>query len=535
MSFLGELFIILLDLSYGATWIAFAVFLLRAVLKKSPIAQRLFLWLFVAIRLILPFYLPFNFISIVPNLTVVPLNITETEVPAIDTGLKAVNSIVNPIIEKNFTPVPGDNVNPMQVVITVGIVVWLVGVAAMLLYAVISWLMLRLRIKEATLLKENIFICDRIATPFVAGLLKPKIYLPSNLSNSDIECVTAHEKSHMKRGDHLWKLFGYLLLCIYWFNPVMWLAYKFFCKDIELACDAKAIKNTTPLYRKFYAQKLVAFSSKKQNVFACPLAFCETAVESRVKSVLNYKKPKLFFALVGVVICFSMSLVSFSANSAFTKYQNYSGDVSDELAVFIEKTLIERSHFREREGVEWFADFKVLDVKENNGATTVYLLARTYSYELKNGVVMIESSGVIYGEAAITVTKDAAGYELVELWTSGDGEMLWPSIKEKFPSYLWNYIMYNSGTHASELTKSCELQAQQKFLGKSAEECFVNDENEAVEIAKKICECQYDSVSAEYSQWGEQYHVEFLKNDAESPVARVWVSENGIASIMYWD
>lgn len=535
MSFLGELFIILLDLSYGATWIAFAVFLLRAVLKKAPVAQRLFLWLFVALRLMLPFYMPFNFISIVPNLTLVPLNITETEVPAVDTGIKAVNSIVNPIIEKNFTPVAGDSVKPMQVVIAVAIVVWLAGAFAMLFYALVSWLVLRSKVKEATPLKENIFICDRIATPFVAGLFKPKIYLPSNLSNSDTECVTAHEKSHVRRGDHLWKLFAYLLLCVYWFNPVMWVVYKSFCKDVELACDAKAIKNTTPLYRKFYAQKLVAFSTKKQNVFACPLAFCETAVESRVKSVLNYKKPKLFFALIGTILCFSMSLVSFSANSAFTKYQNYSATIGDELAVFVEKTLIERSHYREYEGEKWFADFKVLDVKESNDSTTLYLLATTQSYELNNGVVMTGGSGVIYGETVITVTKDETGYKLVELWTSDDGEALWPSIKEKFPSYLWNYINYNSGTHARELQESCELQAQQWFLGNSAEECFVNNETEAVEIAKKICECPYDDVSVEDSQWLERYKVEFLKTNAEFPVASVWISENGVASIHYWD
>lgn len=539
---LEEQLILIMDLSYAASWIVLAVVILRWLMQKAPKSQRLFMWLFVALRLVSQYYLPSSKLSIVPNLGVVPVNITETKVPGIDTGFQTVNSVLNPIIEKNFTPEPDALVTPMQKFFDVAIVVWFIGVIAMFLYAIISFIILRIKIKEATPLKNNVMICDHIETAFVLGIIKPKIYIPSNLNSGDMECVIAHEKAHIKRGDHIWKLIGYLLLSIYWFNPVMWLAFNLFCKDIELACDAKVLKRTTDFYKKFYSKALINCSSAKKRIVTCPLAFSENAVESRIKSILNYKKPKVWLALVGVVVCFSMSFVSFSGNSFFVGYQEYKSEITEEQYKFIEKELLERAKCsNDRINIDYYCTaFTVLEVREKNDLTTFYMVSRSNGYAVNNGVVECNHRSVYGGVSAITAEYSDGNYELIEFWYPGDGEVYWEDIHEKFPSYLWNYLMHNEGEIRGTLQTKCEIKAQEKLLKKTASECFVDSEAEAIEIAKKLCTVEYDEISVEYFGEGwtpNRYEVIFLKNGgSEYGEQSVWITENGIVEhITYWD
>ena len=539
---LEEQLILIMDLSYAASWIVLAVVILRWLMQKAPKSQRLFMWLFVALRLVSQYYLPSSKLSIVPNLGVVPVNITETKVPGIDTGFQTVNSVLNPIIEKNFTPEPDALVTPMQKFFDVAIVVWFIGVIAMFLYAIISFIILRIKIKEATPLKNNVMICDHIDTAFVLGIIRPKIYIPSNLNGGDMECVIAHEKAHIKRGDHIWKLIGYLLLSIYWFNPVMWLAFNLFCKDIELACDAKVLKRTTDFYKKFYSKALINCSSAKKRIVTCPLAFSENAVESRIKSILNYKKPKVWLALVGVVVCFSMSFVSFSGNSSFVGYQEYKSEITEEQYKFIEKELLERARCsNDRINIDYYCTaFTVLEVREKNDLTTFYMVSRSNGYAVNNGVVECNHRSVYGGVSAITAEYSDGNYELIEFWYPGDGEVYWEDIHEKFPSYLWNYLMHNEGEIRGTLQTKCEIKAQEKLLKKTASECFVDSEAEAIEIAKKLCTVEYDEISVEYFGEGwtpKEYEVTFLKNGgSEYGEQSVWITENGIVEhITYWD
>ena len=539
---LEEQLILIMDLSYAASWIVLAVVILRWLMQKAPKSQRLFMWLFVALRLVSQYYLPSSKLSIVPNLGVVPVNITETKVPGIDTGFQTVNSVLNPIIEKNFTPEPDALVTPMQKFFDVAIVVWFIGVIAMFLYAIISFIILRIKIKEATPLKNNVMICDHIDTAFVLGIIRPKIYIPSNLNGGDMECVILHEKAHIKRGDHIWKLIGYLLLSIYWFNPVMWLAFNLFCKDIELACDAKVLKRTTDFYKKFYSKALINCSSAKKRIVTCPLAFSENAVESRIKSILNYKKPKVWLALVGVVVCFSMSFVSFSGNSSFVGYQEYKSEITEEQYKFIEKELLERAKCsNDRINIDYYCTaFTVLEVREKNDLTTFYMVSRSNGYAVNNGVVECNHRSVYGGVSAITAEYSDGNYELIEFWYPGDGEVYWEDIHEKFPSYLWNYLMHNEGEIRGTLQTKCEIKAQEKLLKKTASECFVDSEAEAIEIAKKLCTVEYDEISVEYFGEGwtpKEYEVTFLKNGgSEYGEQSVWITENGIVEhITYWD
>ncbi len=539
---LEEQLILIMDLSYAASWIVLAVVILRWLMQKAPKSQRFFMWLFVALRLVSQYYLPSSKLSIVPNLGVVPVNITETKVPGIDTGFQTVNSVLNPIIEKNFTPEPDALVTPMQKFFDVAIVVWFIGVIAMFLYAIISFIILRIKIKEATPLKNNVMICDHIDTAFVLGIIRPKIYIPSNLNGGDMECVILHEKAHIKRGDHIWKLIGYLLLSIYWFNPVMWLAFNLFCKDIELACDAKVLKRTTDFYKKFYSKALINCSSAKKRIVTCPLAFSENAVASRIKSILNYKKPKVWLALVGVVVCFSMSFVSFSGNSSFVGYQEYKSEITEEQYKFIEKELLERAKCsNDRINIDYYCTaFTVLEVREKNDLTTFYMVSRSNGYAVNNGVVECNHRSVYGGVSAITAEYSDGNYELIEFWYPGDGEVYWEDIHEKFPSYLWNYLMHNEGEIRGTLQTKCEIKAQEKLLKKTASECFVDSEAEAIEIAKKLCTVEYDEISVEYFGEGwtpKEYEVTFLKNGgSEYGEQSVWITENGIVEhITYWD
>lgn len=540
---LEEQLILIMDLSYAASWIVLAVVILRWLMQKAPKSQRLFMWLFVALRLVSQYYLPSSKLSIVPNLGVVPVNITETKVPGIDTGFQTVNSVLNPIIEKNFTPEPDALVTPMQKFFDVAIVVWFIGVIAMFLYAIISFIILRIKIKEATPLKNNVMICDHIDTAFVLGIIRPKIYIPSNLNGGDMECVIAHEKAHIKRGDHIWKLIGYLLLSIYWFNPVMWLAFNLFCKDIELACDAKVLKRTTDFYKKFYSKALINCSSAKKRIVTCPLAFSENGVESRIKSILNYKKPKVLFALLGVVVCFSMSFVSFSGNSAFVEYQEYNAEISDDAHQFIENVLSEygTAYYRDEiDPKQVFTEFTVLDVKANNSNITFYIYSEIHSYKFNSGMLELDNRSFFSGVSAITAEYSDGNYEVIEFWYPGDGEVYWEDIHEKFPSYLWNYLMHNAGEIRGALQRKCEIKAQEKLLGKTASECFVESEAAAIEIAKKLCTVDYDEISVEYFGEGwtpKEYEVTFLKNGgSEYGEQSVWITENGIVEhITYWD
>lgn len=299
-----DLFLNILNMSITASYIALAVILFRFLLRKAPKTLTVLMWAAVAIRLIFPFSFESIF-SLVPSAKTVPENIIYASTPYIDSGISYLNQTVNPIISGSFSPSVGDSTNPLQIWLFVAAIVWVVGIIAMLIYTIVSYLKIEIKVREAVKYKENIYLCDNIASPFIFGVIKPKIYLPSNISESDIPFVTAHEKAHIKRRDHLWKPLGFLLLSIYWFNPVLWVAYVLLCKDIEFACDESVIKQMGSDIKKSYSEALLNCSIQKRLITACPLAFGETGVKSRIKSVLSYKKPTVWI----IAVCLILSIV----------------------------------------------------------------------------------------------------------------------------------------------------------------------------------------------------------------------------------
>jgi len=299
---MSDLFLKIVNMSISASWLVLVVLLLRFVLKKAPKWASVLLWGIVAVRLVLPFSIE-SVLSLIPTAQTISPDIMMDSTPSVQTGIPAINSVINPVIGSSFTPDPGASVNPLQIWIPVLSVIWLVGVAALLVYTVVSYWRLRRKVSEAVILRDNIYQSENAGSPFVLGLIKPKIYLPYHTGEQDLSHVVAHEQAHIRRRDHWWKPLGFLLLTIHWFNPLMWLAYVLLCRDIELACDEKVIKELSNEQRADYTQALVTCSVNRRMIAACPLAFGEVGVKERVKSVMNYKKPAFWIIILAIIAC----------------------------------------------------------------------------------------------------------------------------------------------------------------------------------------------------------------------------------------
>ena len=302
-----DLFLKIFNMSISASYVILAVVLLRLLLKKAPKWISVVLWGLVAVRLVLPASLP-NPFSLIPGTETVPPQIMTDPTPSIQSGITAVNNTLNPFIEQVFTPAPGASVNPLQIWIPIFTRIWVAGVAGMLLYTLFSYFRIKGKVRTAVLLRENLYQSENAVSPFVLGFVKPKIYLPFHVGEGDLPHVIAHEQAHIKRKDHLWKPLGFLLLTLHWFNPLLWLGYVLLCRDIELACDEKVVKTLGRDLRAAYSQALLNCSVNRRMIAACPLAFGETGVKSRVKSVLHYKKPAFWLLILGILLCAAVTV-----------------------------------------------------------------------------------------------------------------------------------------------------------------------------------------------------------------------------------
>ena len=304
---MNELFLKIINMSISASWLVLAVLILRFVLKKAPKWINVLLWGIVAIRLICPFSFE-SPLSLIPSAETIPLNIGMDTTPTINSGISAINNAVNPIISQSNTPMAGASVNLLQITIGIYEYIWIFGMIALALYTAISYWRLHRKVDTAVRYKDNIFQSENVSFPFVLGIIKPRIYLPFKMNGQYLEHVVAHEQAHICRKDHWWKPLGFLLLMIHWFNPLMWLAYVLLCRDIELACDEKVIKELGNEQRGDYTQALVACSINRRMIAACPLAFGEVSVKERVKSVMNYKKPALWVIIIAVIVCVGVAV-----------------------------------------------------------------------------------------------------------------------------------------------------------------------------------------------------------------------------------
>lgn len=437
-------------MSITASWLVLAVVLLRLALKKAPKWLMGVLWAFVGIRLISPFSIESVF-SLIPSTETLPNDILVTDTPAINSGIPYFNQTVNPIISNSLSPNIGDSVNPMQVIIFAASVIWIVGIVAMLVYTLVSFWKIKRKVNEAVFLKDNIWVCDHIPSPFILGVIRPKIYLPSSMNKEDTEYVISHEKAHFKRHDHWWKPLGFLLLAIHWFNPILWVGYILLCRDIELACDEKVIKEMGVENKKMYSDALINCSIHRRTIAACPLAFGEVGVKERVKNVLSYKKPA-FWIIIVAVVAIIVAAVCLLTNPVGT-------DIDDQLKVFLDMRIAEH-HESEHTGDNFISiDYKILKTKATPKETTVYMwvLYEEYSY---NGELKVEAGA--HTPTVITATKTDGHYELKEYWTPRDGSYYSEDIKAKFPIYLWNKAL-DSQKYVDEQSANCLKNAQEYY------------------------------------------------------------------------
>ena len=300
---MAAVFLKLLNLSISASWLVLAVLVLRLVSKRSPKWMNVLLWGIVALRLVLPFSVE-SALSLIPSAeTVSPAVVQFDPAPTITSGVSIIDNAVNPALSEHFAAAPTMSVNPLYVWTYLAGWVWLIGLGAMLLYALVSYLRLRRRVSVSLCVRENIYLCDAISSPFILGVVKPRIYLPSTLDEVQQQNVLSHERAHLTRRDHWWKPLGFALLAVYWFNPVLWLAYALLCRDIELACDERVIRTMDESAVKTYSTVLLACSMPRKAVITCPLAFGEVGVKERVKNALRYKKPAFWVVAASVAVC----------------------------------------------------------------------------------------------------------------------------------------------------------------------------------------------------------------------------------------
>ena len=300
---MSGIFLKLLNLSISASWLVLTVLALRMVLRRAPKWVNVLLWGMVALRLMLPFSIE-SALSLIPSAeTVSPEVVRFDPAPTITSGVTIIDNAVNPSLSESFAAAPLASVNPLYVWTYLAGWVWLIGLAAMLAYALVSYLRLRRRVSASIPLRENIYVCDEVPSPFILGIVHPRIYLPSALDEAQRGSVLSHERAHLARRDHWWKPLGFALLAVYWFNPLLWLAYTLLCRDIELACDERVLRGMDAGQIKDYSSALLACSVPRRMLAACPLAFGEVGVGARVKNALRYKKPAFWVVAASVIVC----------------------------------------------------------------------------------------------------------------------------------------------------------------------------------------------------------------------------------------
>lgn len=312
-------FLKLLDMSIAASWLVLAIIAVRFLFRRMPKWISCLLWALVALRLLCPFYIESAF-SLIPDTAFQPQELTISEVQSRGEIVDSSGTIV---LEKDLIPVPQgkgqildssgnvvlekpmdstpDSSSTQEWVPTISII-WIVGFVMMLAYVLISYLLLKQRVATSIPVGKGIKRSEFVDTPFVLGLIRPVIYLPARMDAEDIPHVIAHEQAHIRRHDHWWKPLGYLLLSIYWFNPVLWIAYILLCRDIEAACDEKVIRDMPIDGRRAYSTALLNCSVRRSTIAACPLAFGEVGVKERIKGVMHYKKPAFWVVVTALVV-----------------------------------------------------------------------------------------------------------------------------------------------------------------------------------------------------------------------------------------
>lgn len=349
---MGNMFLKLVNMSLTASWMALAILFLRWLWRKAPKRMICVLWGLVALRLICPFSVE-SVCSLIPDsepiehITLLSEKGEDTRLP-----LARVPAGYEDILQTD------NAVQTVQIesVVNLCALIWLIGASGMLLYMVIRYVGLKRRVATATILHENIWQSERVSSPFVFGFLRPRIYLPYSIQNADMSYVIAHEKAHIRSLDHIWKLFGFAILSVHWFNPVLWVAYICFCRDTEAACDEKVIAGMSIEERRAYSTALLHCAVRQRRMTVSPLAFGEIGVKERVTNVMNYRKPALGIVALAVVVCLVIAVCFLTNPKEVQKEKN-----AEQLETMTQQVLDETE---ELHGKETISDGRVVSIHQ---------------------------------------------------------------------------------------------------------------------------------------------------------------------------
>jgi|GEM_PF-1419447 len=302
--FLQNSFVDVVNMSITASYVIIFVLLARLCLKKAPRIFSYSLWAIVLFRLVCPFSFSsaFSFLQMTGansgTMEYIPSNIAMMAQPQINTGINSVNSAVNASLP---AATPFASANPMQIILFVLAVIWAAGIVSFLLYSVIAYVRLKYRVRTAMLVKDNIFVSEKISSPFVLGMIKPKIYLPTGLNDTQRIHILKHEETHIRRRDYLIKPIAFLALCVHWFNPLVWISFVLMTKDMEMSCDESVLKKLGTGIKKDYSSSLLSLAANGRMVNAGPLAFGESNVKARIKNILSYKQPVFWIVMAAAI------------------------------------------------------------------------------------------------------------------------------------------------------------------------------------------------------------------------------------------
>jgi len=327
---MGNLFISVLNMSITASYVILIVIIIRLLLKKAPKVISYALWSVVGFRLLIPFSFKSVF-SLMPRKTnPVPISneIIYQQSLQIDNGIRVFGSLANEPLRVANT---GAGISLLQIFIEFGAYIWMLGMIILLVYSFVSILVLRRQLKAARLIEKNIFEATGLQTPFVLGLIRPKIYLPVGLKDDERDYILLHEQIHIRRKDHIIKMLSFFVLCIHWFNPLVWVAYLIMSIDMELSCDERVLKEMNEEIKKPYANLLLSLATGRRILSGSPIAFGEGNVKRRIINVLNYKKPAFWVTLVSVLLAVAIG-VGLLANPYDKKFNENSNSDNDSKA-----------------------------------------------------------------------------------------------------------------------------------------------------------------------------------------------------------
>jgi beta-lactamase regulating signal transducer with metallopeptidase domain len=482
---LSKVFLQILNMSFTGGIVIVFVFLARLFLKKAPKVFSYALWSVVLFRLVCPFSFE-SVLSLLPTkVNPISQDIAYMQTPQIDTGLTVIDNVLNPILP---AAAPQASINPLQIWIFIGSLIWLLGIAILLTYSIITLDRLQKRLQEATLYRDNIFTSDKIDTAFVMGVFRPRIYLPAGLSNTEREYILLHEQTHIKRLDHIVKLISFLVLCIHWFNPFVWVAFFASGKDMEMTCDEAVIKQLGNDVKKDYSSSLLTLAIGRQIVGGTPLAFGEGDTKGRIKNVLNYKKPT--FWIIGItllaVLVTGIGLLINPKNDPIILPTK----IADPLEQAIHKAILEYNK-NDYTSADIACESHVVlakELAENSEeieTATVYAMVLYEEYNFINGKFGdIEMGTGSHIPTAITFEiKESGEYVLREYWQPSDGLFYKPDIEKKFPKAVWQDALD---------TQKFICQQQQNIYAQLIERGYIDSELMITSIIKDILQMTDD-------------------------------------------